>query len=152
MCLATARSGGMSIVSSALAAHNYFLRERPELLRRLYEPFYRDHQEYQAADAAATNFRPIFGWAGQLRTPPHLPRLREDGPRAGRGSRRSRDAERELPRRETMTPTHHTIILSMPPRQAGGPPASSPSTLSCFPTHGGADSRSPRTNPRGHGR
>jgi len=68
MCLATARSGGMSIVSSALAAHNYFLRERPELLRRLYEPFYRDHQEYQAADAAATNFRPVFAWDGQLRT------------------------------------------------------------------------------------
>jgi alpha-ketoglutarate-dependent taurine dioxygenase len=68
MCLATARTGGMSIVSSALAAHNYFLRERPELLRRLYEPFYRDHQEYQAADAAATNFRPVFAWDGQLRT------------------------------------------------------------------------------------
>ena len=68
MCLATARSGGMSIVSSALAAHNHFLRERPELLRRLYEPFYRDHQEYQAADAAATNFQPVFAWDGQLRT------------------------------------------------------------------------------------
>ena len=68
MCLATARSGGTSIVSSALAAHNHFLRERPELLRRLYEPFYRDHQEYQAADAAATNFRPVFAWDGQLRT------------------------------------------------------------------------------------
>ena len=68
MCLATARSGGMSIVSSALTAHNHFLRERPELLRRLYEPFYRDHQEYQAADAAATNFRPVFAWDGRLRT------------------------------------------------------------------------------------
>ena len=68
MCLATARSGGMSIVSSALAAHNDFLRHRPDLLRRLYEPFYRDHQEYQAADAAATNWRPVFAWDGQLRT------------------------------------------------------------------------------------
>ena len=68
MCLATARSGGMSIVSSALAAHNHLLRERPELLRRLYEPFYRDHQEYQAADAAASNFRPVFAWDGELRT------------------------------------------------------------------------------------
>ena len=65
---ATARRGGMSIVSSALAAHNHFLRERPALLRRLYEPFYRDHQEYQAADAAATNFRPVFAWDGGLRT------------------------------------------------------------------------------------
>ena len=38
MRVATARSDGMSIVSSALGAHNHFLRERPELLRRLYEP------------------------------------------------------------------------------------------------------------------
>ena len=68
LCMQTAAAGGMSIVSSALAAHNHFLREAPELLRRLYEPFYRDHQEYQAADAAATNFRPVFAWDGRLRT------------------------------------------------------------------------------------
>jgi len=56
------------IAASALAAHNYFLRNRPDLLRRLYEPFYRDHQEYQATDAASTNWRPVFAWDGQLRT------------------------------------------------------------------------------------
>lgn len=67
-CLQPARAGGMSIVSSAPAAHNFFLRERPDLLRRLYDVFYRDHQEYQAADAAATNFRPVFQWDGRLRT------------------------------------------------------------------------------------
>jgi len=67
-CLQTAATGGISIVSSALAAHNHFLREAPELLNRLYEPFYRDHQEYQAADAAPTNFRPVFAWDGRLRT------------------------------------------------------------------------------------
>ncbi|HTY79251.1 MAG TPA: TauD/TfdA family dioxygenase [Candidatus Bathyarchaeia archaeon] len=67
-CLQTAAEGGMSIVSSALAAHNHFLREAPGLLPRLYEPFYRDHQDYQAADAAATNFRPVFAWDGRLRT------------------------------------------------------------------------------------
>ena len=67
-CLRPARAGGMSIVSSAAAAHNYFLTEHPALLRRLYEVFYRDHQEYQAADAAATNFRPVFAWDGGLRT------------------------------------------------------------------------------------
>lgn len=60
LTLATARSGGMSIVSSAHAAHNHILAERPDLLRRLYAPFYRDHQSYQAAGAAATNFRPVF--------------------------------------------------------------------------------------------
>lgn len=60
LTLAAARSGGMSIVSSACAAHDHFLTSDPALLRRLYEPFYRDHQSYQAADAAATNFRPVF--------------------------------------------------------------------------------------------
>jgi len=67
-CLRPARAGGMSIVSSAAAAHNHFLTEEPALLRRLYDVFYRDHQEYQAADAAGTNFRPVFAWDGGLRT------------------------------------------------------------------------------------
>jgi hypothetical protein len=67
-CLRPAQSGGMSIVSSAAAAHNFLLEEHPALLRRLYEVFYRDHQEYQAADAAASNFRPVFAWDGRLRT------------------------------------------------------------------------------------
>ncbi len=67
-CLRPARAGGMSIVSSAAAAHNHFLTEEPALLRRLYDVFYRDHQEYQAADAAATNFRPVFAWDSGLRT------------------------------------------------------------------------------------
>jgi alpha-ketoglutarate-dependent taurine dioxygenase len=68
LCLQTARAGGMSTVTSALAAHNHFRQSRPDLLRRLYEPFYRDHQEYQAADAAAKNVRPVFAWDGRLRT------------------------------------------------------------------------------------
>jgi alpha-ketoglutarate-dependent taurine dioxygenase len=68
LCLQTAKTGGMSIVSSALAAHNHFLKARHDILRRLYEPFYRDHQEYQAADAASKNDRPVFAWDGRLRT------------------------------------------------------------------------------------
>ena len=68
LCLQTARAGGMSSLASALAVHNHFLQARPDLLRRLYEPFYRDHQQYQSAGAAETNFRPVFAWDGQLRT------------------------------------------------------------------------------------
>jgi alpha-ketoglutarate-dependent taurine dioxygenase len=68
LCLQTAKTGGMSSVSSALAAHNDLLSSRPELLRRLYGTFYRDHQQYQASDAAATNVRPVFAWDGRLRT------------------------------------------------------------------------------------
>jgi alpha-ketoglutarate-dependent taurine dioxygenase len=60
LCLQTAQSGGTSIASNSLAAHNHFRVHRPDLLRRLYAPFYRDHQRYQAADAAATNVRPVF--------------------------------------------------------------------------------------------
>ena len=47
---------------------NHFLKTAPPLLERLYGDFYRDHQEYQAADAAATNFRPVFSSAGPFRT------------------------------------------------------------------------------------
>jgi alpha-ketoglutarate-dependent taurine dioxygenase len=68
LCLQTAKSGGMSIVSSALAAHNHFMQTRPDVLQRLYAPFYRDHQDYQAADAASKNDRPVFAWDGKLRT------------------------------------------------------------------------------------
>ena len=60
MCVNTAKSGGTSIASSSLAAHNHLRATRPDLLQRLYAPFYRDHQRYQAADAAATNVRPVF--------------------------------------------------------------------------------------------
>lgn len=60
LCLQTARSGGMSSLSSAYAAQNHFLTEHPDLVDRLYQPFYRHHQEYQAADAARNNWYPIF--------------------------------------------------------------------------------------------
>jgi alpha-ketoglutarate-dependent taurine dioxygenase len=58
LCLETARSGGMSSLASAYAAHNHFLSQHPDLLPRLYQPFYRDRQEYQAPDA--DNWYPIF--------------------------------------------------------------------------------------------
>jgi len=58
LCLQTAKQGGMSSLASAYAAHNYFLSNYPHLLERLYQPFYRDKQEYQAPDAS--NWYPIF--------------------------------------------------------------------------------------------
>lgn len=58
LCLQTARSGGKSSLSSAYAAHNHFLIKHPDLLERLYQPFYRDKQEYQARDV--NNWYPIF--------------------------------------------------------------------------------------------
>ena len=58
LCLQTARSGGKTSLSSAYAAHNHFLTAHPDLIERLYQPFYRDKQEYQAPDA--NNWYPIF--------------------------------------------------------------------------------------------
>ena len=58
LCLRTAREGGKSSLSSAYAAHNHFRLKHPELLPRLYQPFYRDKQEYQAPDVE--NWYPIF--------------------------------------------------------------------------------------------
>lgn len=60
LCLQTAKSGGKSSLSSAYAAHNHFLQEHPDLLERLYRPFYRHRQEYQAPGAEKTNYYPIF--------------------------------------------------------------------------------------------
>ena len=58
LCLQTARTGGKSSLSSAYAAHNHFMTKHPDLVERLYQPFYRDKQEYQAPDA--NNWYPIF--------------------------------------------------------------------------------------------
>lgn len=64
LCLQTARSGGKSSLASAYAAHNHFLSEHPELVERLYQPFYRDKQEYQPEGAEHTNWYPIFADEG----------------------------------------------------------------------------------------
>lgn len=60
LCLQTAKSGGKSSLSSAYAARNYFRDEHPDLLERLYQPFYRHRQEYQAQGAEKSNWYPIF--------------------------------------------------------------------------------------------
>ncbi len=44
MCLRTAVSGGESGIASSVAVHNEILKRRPDLLRILAEPFYRDRR------------------------------------------------------------------------------------------------------------
>lgn len=44
MCLRTAISGGESGIASSIAVHNEILKRRPDLLRVLAEPFYRDRR------------------------------------------------------------------------------------------------------------
>jgi len=44
MCIRPAKSGGQSSLVSAIAVHNEIMRERPDLLEELYQPFYIDRR------------------------------------------------------------------------------------------------------------
>jgi hypothetical protein len=52
LCLQTAKSGGLSSISSSVAIHNEILRTRPDLLEVLYRPFCIDHrgEEFDGED------------------------------------------------------------------------------------------------------
>ena len=50
MCLRTAVSGGESLISSSVTAHDTMLAERPDLLARLYEPIAFSRQGEQAPE------------------------------------------------------------------------------------------------------
>ena len=60
LCLQTAKSGGISRVISFAAAHNEMRRRHPDLLRRLYQPFYFDRQREHAPDDVMTTYHPMF--------------------------------------------------------------------------------------------
>ena len=60
LCLQTAKSGGISRLISFAAAHNEMRRRYPDLLRRLYQPFYFDRQREHAPDDVMTTFHPMF--------------------------------------------------------------------------------------------
>ena len=60
-CYNVARSGGQSMVSSSVAAHNAMARERPDLAALLHEPLYFSRQQEQAAHE--TLFYPNPVWA-----------------------------------------------------------------------------------------
>lgn len=60
LVLRTARAGGVSRVASMLTAHNALRARHPELLARLYQPFWWNRQGEHAAGDAATHFYPIY--------------------------------------------------------------------------------------------
>ncbi|ARP83484.1 hypothetical protein CAL12_23455 [Bordetella genomosp. 8] len=69
MCLRTARAGGMSIATSALAVHNELVARYPQYLEPLYEGFpYHRRGEQLPGESAVTPYRvPLFCWReGQL--------------------------------------------------------------------------------------
>lgn len=59
-CVRQARFGGISRIASLISAHNWLAAHHPDMLARLYQPFYWDRQaEHQAGDAPASRL-PIY--------------------------------------------------------------------------------------------
>lgn len=65
-CFNAAKSGGMSMVTSSVAAHNAMAVECPRLAELLYQPYYFSRQEEQAPHEAPCYPNPIFDFAGDL--------------------------------------------------------------------------------------
>lgn len=65
LVLRTAKSGGHSQVVSLAAAHNEMRRRCPELLARLYRPYYWNRQGEHPPGDPITNFNPIFRFDGK---------------------------------------------------------------------------------------
>jgi hypothetical protein len=59
-CYNKAQSGGMSIVTSSIAAYRAMARERPDLIGYLHEPIHFSRQQEQAPDETASYPNPIF--------------------------------------------------------------------------------------------
>ena len=60
MCLRTAMEGGVSGIVSFAAAHEEMRRKHPDLLPRLYQPFYFDRQREHAPGDVMTTYHPMF--------------------------------------------------------------------------------------------
>ena len=64
LCLQTARSGGISRIVSFASAHNEMRRRHPELLPRLYRPYWFDRQREHAPDDVKVIRHPLFEMDG----------------------------------------------------------------------------------------
>ena len=60
LCLRTAMEGGVSGIVSFAAAHEEMRRRHPDLLPRLYQPFYFDRQREHAPDDVMTTYHPML--------------------------------------------------------------------------------------------
>lgn len=61
MCLRTAQSGGESMITSSIAAHNAMLAERPDLVAELYQPMTFSRQGEQAPEEPPYYTASVFG-------------------------------------------------------------------------------------------
>jgi len=65
-CIRPAMEGGLSGVASFQTIHNQLLQERPDLLERLYQPFWFDRQhEHAPDDPQHANSWPVFRYDGK---------------------------------------------------------------------------------------
>jgi Taurine catabolism dioxygenase TauD, TfdA family len=61
LCFHPAKSGGDSLITSSVAIHNEIMRRRPDLLKVLYEPFWRDRRGKEVPAGARPYYRmPVF--------------------------------------------------------------------------------------------
>ncbi len=60
LCLRAAKAGGVSHIVSFEAAHAALANARPDLLARLYQPFYFDRQREHAPNEVMTTHHPLF--------------------------------------------------------------------------------------------
>ena len=66
LALCTARSGGLSKIVSAQTVHNLLREERPDYLRRFYEPFYFDRRAELRPGESPTILTPVFAYKDTL--------------------------------------------------------------------------------------
>lgn len=59
-CYNTARTGGMSMVSSSVTAHDVMRAERPDLLTMLHQPYHFSRQQEQAPDETPFYPNPVY--------------------------------------------------------------------------------------------
>ena len=78
-CLQTAKEGGVSGLVSFETVHNLLLEEYPDILPRLYEPFYFDRQMEHAPNDERLSFKPVFESDGEKLFANFSPRLVEQG-------------------------------------------------------------------------
>ncbi|NKB59650.1 MAG: hypothetical protein GKS00_25305 [Alphaproteobacteria bacterium] len=79
MCLQTARKGGMSGLISLETVYNLLLEEFPDVIPRLYEPFYFDRQMEHAPDDQRCSYKPVFESDGRRLFANFNPRRVEHG-------------------------------------------------------------------------
>jgi len=59
-CYNVAKSGGMSMVTSSVTAHNVMVKERPDLAELLHQPYWFSRQQEEAPDEAPCFSNPVY--------------------------------------------------------------------------------------------